>query len=734
VAATEPTGEASELNAALQIATSVAGLAGYVVVLGGVVSWVRLNTAHLPADLTSTLLDPRLLFAVGLRAVLLGALLLTGIAVIAFIAGKPGFDSQERGWRRELGRTDPDELGPGVVRTVAGLNVLALSGAIGLGVASALQSLLATQWVTVAFLVAWFAATVVVARRSGGWLTGRSGKAIQVAIVVVALFCEFPIALLLLTAVAIAASSRWIARLRRPRTVGGFLQSPLPWALAGVYSIVALSFVATPPVSYPRAVVQTASGSQVGGYVARTGDGVYLATCTPLPSDRSSAEHIVLVRGDDVRAVTLGGEPYRLDSGDRPSLLSVLLRPFGVHVEPPVVLRVELRALQPVCDATERSQSGPDHGLGAGVLTDPQAVRTPAPGAERTVAQTTAPALAQLALTYQPTLETTVADRFWPVTVSSVLDERDAHGKRVCLVQGDRCGRRVPTLADLKPTGGATDYLDLPASLASDPTQQFLDYTRGQGIEDTVAKAWLSDPTSLDPWATSAVYFYFAGKVTDVARYGSLPAGLIGLQYWFFYPYNYYPTAVHRALMLASPLAGDIKNTDLHEGDWEHVTVLLDAATHRPRFLYLARHDKEGVTVPWNSPTLSFDGTHPIVQAALGGHPSYDNHCGERPRAILKNQSADWVVCGTGRYAFPAATTPLIDLARSSWACWPGHFGEATAAQRAEAALPESNPGRWRAQFVTVAGPLSPLRQAENAGVCSRGPLLAEETAKITGP
>jgi hypothetical protein len=132
------------------------------------------------------------------------------------------------------------------------------------------------------------------------------------------------------------------------------------------------------------------------------------------------------------------------------------------------------------------------------------------------------------------------------------------------------------------------------------------------------------------------------------------------------------------------------------------------------------------VTVPWDSPRLSFDGSHPIVQAAFGGHPSYDNHCGDRPRALLHGQSSDWVVCATGRYAFRANTTPLVDLASTSWACWPGHFGQATVAQRRNATLPDYDPRRWSSKVIQVAGPQSPLHQAENVSVCAGDPLEPE--------
>jgi hypothetical protein len=84
------------------------------------------------------------------------------------------------------------------------------------------------------------------------------------------------------------------------------------------------------------------------------------------------------------------------------------------------------------------------------------------------------------------------------------------------------------------------------------------------------------------------------------------------------------------------------------------------------------------------------------------------------------------VVCGTGRYAFRASTTPLVDLASTSWACWPGHFGQATVTQRRNATLPDHDPRRWSSKVIQVAGPQSPLHQAENVSVCAGDPLAPE--------
>jgi len=119
----------------------------------------------------------------------------------------------------------------------------------------------------------------------------------------------------------------------------------------------------------------------------------------------------------------------------------------------------------------------------------------------------------------------------------------------------------------------------------------------------------------------------------------------------------------------------------------------------------MARHIREGEFVRWTDPSLRFDGTHPVIQASFGGHSTYGNSCGEHSRAVLDNFISDWVVCGDGRFAFRAASTPLVDLARTPWACWRGHFGVIPGGQG----------------LTYVAGPLSPLRMFENAETSAGG-------------
>jgi hypothetical protein len=220
--------------------------------------------------------------------------------------------------------------------------------------------------------------------------------------------------------------------------------------------------------------------------------------------------------------------------------------------------------------------------------------------------------------------------------------------------------RPVTSLAQFKPgVGQSGDYLRYPAALQGDPTNQFQAFESGQGIHPGSATQWLDDPGRLDPWSTAQVYFYYAGVLgvrqwQDAHLPAGAPAGLIGLEYWFFYPFNYYPTVVGSQVMNDAPLAADKLNTDLHQGDWEHVTVLLSPGSLTPRWIYMARHDGEGQFYRWDSQALQFDHGHPIVQAAFGGHPTYDNNCGGRPRPKIGDALDDWVVCGSSRFAFSA--------------------------------------------------------------------------------
>ena len=412
------------------------------------------------------------------------------------------------------------------------------------------------------------------------------------------------------------------------------------------------------------------------------------------------------------------------------------MQALGLASNPPTLFTAALRARRPTCAGTGPSITPPgraDPRLGIGVIVGPGAPSGRANDGETPIQDnaSTPTAIAALARRYEPTLLVTAADRNWPVSVGAVLAERSETGQTVCLISG--AARVCPAkTSDLARHARASDYLQLPVTLASDrsPQGQFLAFLRGQYQSAGAKREWLADPTRLDPWYSAEMYFYYAGPVASSrwpqkALDQNVPSGLIGLEYWFYYPYNYYPAVVDSSLMDQSPLAGDEANVDLHQGDWEHVDVLLNSKTKEPAWLYLARHDYEGKFIPWSSPALHFDQGHPLIQAAFGGHPSYLPGCGAAPRAVTRQALSDWLSCGSGRFAFRGGTTPLVDMARQPWACWPGYFGEATSLE-VSPEHSESEPSVAIKHLLYVHGPFAPLRQAENKSVCTGEPTAAE--------
>lgn len=113
-----------------------------------------------------------------------------------------------------------------------------------------------------------------------------------------------------------------------------------------------------------------------------------------------------------------------------------------------------------------------------------------------------------------------------------------------------------------------------------------------------------------------------AGDLDNARTYvHARPRGEDGLdiQYWFFFPYN--------GPLIGGPAGG------AHEGDWEHITVRLDASWRRIQKVFFAAHDAEG---RWHEPKdLQFSHeTHPVVYSARYGHASYPT-AGLQSRGML---------------------------------------------------------------------------------------------------
>ncbi len=171
----------------------------------------------------------------------------------------------------------------------------------------------------------------------------------------------------------------------------------------------------------------------------------------------------------------------------------------------------------------------------------------------------------------------------------------------------------------------------------------------------------------------------------------------IALQYWLFYPFNPYefvapelkPSEVSGGYWLKglrpfnpyeqSTTAG--RFWQAHEGDWEAVTVLLDAK-ERPLLVGLSRHCS-GVKRTWAR--VPRKGAHPLVHVALGSHANYfgvatrplDRRCWP-PEALAVYDAYGVTLLdrtGSGRTVVPRVVQVRAGV--PTWMRYRGAWGEA---------------------------------------------------------
>jgi hypothetical protein len=147
-------------------------------------------------------------------------------------------------------------------------------------------------------------------------------------------------------------------------------------------------------------------------------------------------------------------------------------------------------------------------------------------------------------------------------------------------------------------------------------------------------------------------------------------SGRIVLQYWFFYPYNLWSPVVPASAQF----------WQAHEGDWEEVSVLLDARL-RPVAAAASRHCA-GVRRDWSRVTRR--GGRPLVYVSLGSHSN-----GFRAGTTAVDRTC-WPAEGVAVYR--AYGVPMLDHAAAGrtvdpvlvrvtaavppWMGYPGTWGE----------------------------------------------------------
>jgi hypothetical protein len=143
----------------------------------------------------------------------------------------------------------------------------------------------------------------------------------------------------------------------------------------------------------------------------------------------------------------------------------------------------------------------------------------------------------------------------------------------------------------------------------------------------------------------------------------------VALQYWLFYPVNVWTPSVTPG-----------QYWQAHEGDWEAVTVLLDAA-ERPVLVGLSRHCG-GVRRPWA--TAPKRAGRPLVYVALGSHANgfrpgvqpQERRCWPKEALAIFDALKEDLVdhAGNGRVVRPRLVR--VTSAAPTWMRFAGTWGE----------------------------------------------------------
>ena len=243
------------------------------------------------------------------------------------------------------------------------------------------------------------------------------------------------------------------------------------------------------------------------------------------------------------------------------------------------------------------------------------------------------PSAATLLARYSPVLVLHPAEQLRPSAVDGFLADSDLQR---------RTAAGWETVAGPLPAGGADLRLDQRACRAID------------GVSATPCYAATEATHEAAPTVYGAVF-----------RSGSR----IALQYWIWYPWNPYSTTVP---------PGEL--WQVHEGDWEAVSVIVDLRG-KPLLVGYSQHSK-GKRRDWSR--VPKHGLHPLVYVALGSHANYFAPGVQRfdPRVVdpllisVIQQNGGSAVDHTGKGPVIRPRVIRVTATSPAWMTFAGRFGE----------------------------------------------------------
>lgn len=324
------------LQTGVTIAGSLVGLTAYVYLLGGALLWLRIYAARLPADNATVAFQDRVLLALGMQALLFELALLGVVGAVVWVVWKAArhLDRQAEREQRQLVSYVIILL---LRSLIVGLTLISLAVRPFIDLYSgedAALMLLAIAMIGLAIGAVDLAEAMPesIERLDERLRRSRAYPFLQVLLMLVVIFVAVTymavaLGLTVLVLLALLLLGRRVTLLPEIESIKDLLLPVLVLVVA--LNVVIVPYLATPPVTFDHVWVEMRDGDEIdGAFIGRTGEGVFLATCTQRSATRSMEARIQVVPVADVEHVVVGGFKYSFDVGNRPSLYA-LFRHFA---------------------------------------------------------------------------------------------------------------------------------------------------------------------------------------------------------------------------------------------------------------------------------------------------------------------------------------------------------------------------------------------------------------------